>query len=134
MLVESLRPGSLRIASALLLAALAALLASSCCLLPLLLVLVGVSGAWIAQLTLLQAYSPCLEALAVAALCVAAWRIYRPALRSSRSGVSTGAPSCEVDASVSCRVPSPAARRWFWTVAALTLLPIVFPVVAPLFY
>jgi mercuric ion transport protein len=104
---------SSRSAPALLLAALAALLASSCCLLPLVFVLVGISGAWIAQLTLLQPYSACLEAIAALALGVAGWRIYRPA---------------------SCRIATPAARAGFWLVALLTVLPIGVALLAPWFY
>ena len=110
-----------RSASALWLAGLAALLASSCCVLPLVFVLVGVSGAWIAQLTLLQPYSLWLEALAVAALAIAGWRIYRPRLRSEPGAVS-------------CPATRPAARAWFWIIAVLTLLPIVVSLLAPLFY
>ena len=44
--------------SALTLAGIAALLASACCVLPLVFVLVGVSGAWIGQLQRLEPYSP----------------------------------------------------------------------------
>lgn len=110
-------PPAPRSASALWLAGLAALLASGCCVLPLVFVLVGVSGAWIAQLTLLQPYSLPLEALAVLALGIAGWRIYRPTRRLA-----------------SCAVARPATRVWFWIVAALTLLPIVVATFAPLFY
>jgi mercuric ion transport protein len=102
-----------RSAPVLLLAGLAALLASGCCVLPLAFVLIGVSGAWISRLTLLQPYSPYFEALAALALCAAAWRIYRPA---------------------SCRVATPAVRAWFWIIAILTALPIALALLAPLLY
>jgi mercuric ion transport protein len=112
--IATLAPApSSRSAPVLWLAALAALLASSCCLLPLAFVLVGISGAWIAQLTLLQPYSPYLEALAALALGVAGWRIYRPA---------------------SCRSATPMARAGFWLVALLTSLPIAVALLAPGFY
>src|SRR5665213_21073 len=86
-----------RSAPALWLAGFAALLASSCCLLPLVFVLVGISGAWIAQLTLLQPYSPWLEALALAALGLAAWRIYGPRRRSIAGVAASPQAACDGD-------------------------------------
>lgn len=53
------------------------LLASSCCLLPLLLVSVGISGAWIAQLTALAPYQPLFLGVAAIALGLGFWRAYR---------------------------------------------------------
>lgn len=53
------------------------LLASSCCLLPLLLLSVGISGAWIAQLTALAPYQPLFLGAAVTALGLGFWRAYR---------------------------------------------------------
>ena len=98
---------------ALLVAALAALLASTCCVLPLAFVLVGISGAWIARLTSLQPYSIAFEALAAASLAFAGWRLFRPA---------------------TCAMATPAARVWFWIIAALALLPVALALLAPLFY
>lgn len=110
-------PPAPRSVSALWLAGVAALLASGCCVLPLVFVLVGISGAWIAQLGALKPYSLLLEALAFAALGIAGWRIYRPARDAA-----------------SCTVARRSTRVWFWIVAALTLLPIVVATLAPLFY
>jgi mercuric ion transport protein len=122
-----------RSASLLALAGSAALLASSCCVLPLVLVLVGVSGAWIGQLTRLAPYSPFLDATAIAALAVAAWRIYyRPVHRSDDAGAASG--SCAGAATAACIGVGRAARIGFWIVAALTLMPIVVALLAPLFY
>ena len=47
---------------------LAAILASACCLGPLLLVTIGVSGAWIANLSLLEPYRPIFIGVALVAL------------------------------------------------------------------
>ena len=103
--------------SALATAAAASLLASSCCLLPLLLVSVGLSGAWLGDLRILQPYSPILTGVAVVALVVAGQSLRRPA---------------------SCRVGGPASRSFyrvsFWLIAALTLILLVTPLVAPWFY
>jgi mercuric ion transport protein len=124
--VPGASPAGARSAAALWLAGLAALLASACCVLPLVFVLVGVSGAWIAQLTLLQPYSLWLEGLALLALGLAAWRIYRPVPRSAAGPGEPCGPACAV--------ARPAVRAWFWLVASLALLPIVVTTAAPLFY
>jgi mercuric ion transport protein len=58
---------------------LAALLASACCLGPLVLVLLGISGAWISRLVALEAYQPVFMAASVVALTFAARQIWRPA-------------------------------------------------------
>src|ERR1700692_3167399 len=58
---------------------LAALLASTCCLGPLVLVALGVSGAWIGNLTLLEPYRPVFIGAALVALFFAGRRIFRPA-------------------------------------------------------
>lgn len=108
---------------ALWLAAGATLLASTCCVLPLLLVIVGLSGAWISRMHVLEPYAPALIALALGSLALAAWRLFR----------APAAEACSPD-DAACRVVRPAARRWFWVVAALALVPIVVPLLAPLFY
>lgn len=100
----------------------AATLPSACCLGPLLLVTVGVSGAWIGNLTRLEPYRPLFIAIALVALFFA-WRsIYRPAA-ACRPG--------EV-----CAVPQ--ARHLykilFWASAVLTLLALVYPYFAKYFY
>lgn len=59
--------------------ALAALLSSACCLGPLLLLGLGVSGAWIGSLTALEPWRPLFIAVALGALLLAARRIWRPA-------------------------------------------------------
>jgi len=94
---------------------LAAILASTCCLGPLLLVSIGISGVWIANLTRLEAYRPFFIAIALLALFFA-WRsIYRPA-QACRPG--------EV-----CALPQ--TRRLykvlFWISCGLTLLALTFP-------
>ena len=55
---------------------LGALLASSCCILPLVLVLAGVSGAWIGSLTALEAYKPLFIAVTAVFLGLGFWHVY----------------------------------------------------------
>lgn len=64
--------------SALFIGGLAAILASTCCLGPLVLVALGLSGAWIGNLALLEPYRPFFIAGSVVALIFAARRIFRP--------------------------------------------------------
>lgn len=101
---------------------LAALLASTCCLGPLVLVLLGFSGAWIGQLTALEPYRPVFITFALAALALAGYRIWR-------------SPAACAPGQVCAR---PAGRRanqaLFWLVAALTAVALAYPSVAPFFY
>jgi len=101
---------------------LAALLASTCCLGPLVLVMLGVSGAWIGNLTALEPFRPLAVAVALVALALAWRRIYRPA---------TACKPGEV-----CAIPQVRRgyRVLFWIVAALAAVAIAFPYVLPLFY
>src|SRR6266446_1072508 len=107
---------------ALLAGGLAAILASACCLGPLALLALGVSGAWIGNLTALESYRPVFIVVAAAALVVAGRRIWRP---------QTVCAPGEV-----CAVPQ--VRRvqklLFGVVVALVLIALAFPYVAPWFY
>src|SRR5260370_39037210 len=77
---------------ALLVGGLVAVLASTCCLGPLVLVALGLSGAWIGNLTRLESYRPFFIAGALLALFVAVRRIFRPS-RSCQPGESEAVPT-----------------------------------------
>lgn len=100
----------------------AALLASACCLGPLVLLALGVSGAWIANLSALEPYRPLFIAASVVALLFAWRRVWRPA------AVCTPGEVCAL----------PRIRRGykllFAVAAALLLIALTFPYLAPLFY
>ncbi len=100
---------------------LAAILASACCLGPLMLVLLGVSGAWIDNLTRLEPYRPFFLGIALIALFFAWRRIFRPA-RACTPGAVCAMPHV--------RTPD---KVIFWCVAALVLVAFAFPYAAPLF-
>jgi mercuric ion transport protein len=101
---------------------LAAILASTCCLGPLILVALGLSGAWIGNLTLLEPYRPLFIAGSLAALFFAGRRIF------------WSAHACEQGEA--CAVPR--TRRvykiLFGVVLALVLIALVYPYVAKFFY
>src|SRR5260370_21989900 len=96
---------------ALIVGGLAAILASTCCLGPLVLVALGLSGAWIGNLTQLEPYRPFFIAGALVALFFAGRRILPPAQDCQPGEV--------------CAVPT--ARRVFknifWVVSAAVLVP-----------
>ncbi len=101
---------------------LAAILASTCCLGPLVLITLGFSGAWIGNLTLLEPYRPVFIGAALVALFFAYRRIFRPAT------------ACKPDEV--CAIPQvrPTYKLLFWLVAALVVVALAFPYIAPLFY
>lgn len=101
---------------------LAAILASACCLGPLILVMLGVSGAWIADLTVLEPYRPIFIGAALVALFFAYRRIFKPA---------TACKPGEVCARPRVRT---AYKMIFWGVSALVVIALAFPYVLPLFY
>lgn len=107
---------------ALLAGGLAAVLASTCCLGPLVLVTLGVSGAWIGDLTVLEPYRPIFIAAALVSLFFAWRRIWRPAAACAPGEV--------------CAVPivRRAYRLLFGVVVVLVLIALGFPYLAPWFY
>lgn len=100
---------------------LAAILASACCLGPLVLVTLGVSGAWIGNLTALEPYRPLFIGAALVAMFFAWRRIYRPVQECKPGEV--------------CAVPQVRTtyKAVFWIVGALVLVALAFPYVLPLF-
>src|SRR6266851_1002406 len=70
----------------------AALAASSCCILPLVLFGIGVSGAWIANLTRLAPYQPYFIAATLACLGGGYWLVYRSATRACAEGEACTRP------------------------------------------
>ncbi len=107
---------------ALLAGGVAAILASTCCLGPLVLLTLGFSGAWIANLTLLEPYRPFFIAVAVVAMLYAWRRIWRPVAACQPGEI--------------CAVPrvKHTYKVLFGIVAVLVLVALTFPFLAPLFY
>jgi mercuric ion transport protein len=101
---------------------LAAILASACCLGPLVLVTLGIGGAWVSNLTALDPYRPVFIGAALVAMFFAWRRIYRP-VEDCKPG--------EV-----CAIPQVRStyKAIFWIVGALVLVALAFPYVLPLFY
>ncbi|ODU30197.1 MAG: mercuric transport protein [Thiobacillus sp. SCN 62-729] len=97
----------------------AAIGASLCCIGPLVLVMLGIGGAWVSNLAVLEPFRPYFLGLFLA------WRkIYRtPAAAACTPGSLCAMPQTN-------RV----YRILFWIVAVLVGLAMAFPYIAPLFY
>src|SRR5690349_16762139 len=101
--------------TAIVMASLAAIGASVCCVVPLVLVLLGVSGAWIVNLTALDAWRPWFS---VATL---AWRSWSFGSLCARArGCRTGG---------ACADPGVLRRgqRWLWVATVVIELLLLFP-------
>lgn len=103
-------------------AVLSTLLASTCCVLPLVLVLLGVTGAWMANLAILKPLTLPLSLLAIAALAWAGYLVFR------------SAPGTACDARQTCANGTPFMRRLFIACALLVGTLLLFPFIAPLLY
>lgn len=100
-----------------------ALLASSCCIAPLVLVLLGVSGAWIGNLTALEPYKPYFAAVALVFIGLGFWHVYFRT-RSECAGESY------------CARPHSGTltKTALWIATALVLLALTTNWWAPFFY
>ena len=96
--------------------------ASICCVGPLVLLALGISGAWIGNLTALEPYRPFFIGLTLLFLGLAFRKLYLMP-QACTPGTSCGAP----------RVIK-RQRLTFWIVAALLLGLLMVPVLVPLFY
>jgi mercuric ion transport protein len=100
----------------------AAILASACCLGPLVLVSLGLGGAWIGNLTALEPFRPVFVGASLVALFFAYRRIFRPAAECKPGEV--------------CARPQAkrAYKVMFGVVAILVAVALAFPYIAPRFY
>ena len=100
-----------------------AILASSCCIAPLVLLTLGVSGAWIGTLTALEPYKPYFAGVALIFIGLGFRQVY-----------FTAKPAC-VDGSY-CAKPQSAliAKTALWLATGLVLLALTIDWWAPLFY
>ena len=76
--------------------ALGALLASSCCIAPLLLVTLGISGAWISNLTALDPYKPYFIGVTVIFLGLGFWHVYSRKAQACEDGSYCARPSSSI--------------------------------------
>lgn len=100
-----------------------AILASTCCIAPLALFTLGISGAWIGNLTALEPYKPLFVGVALVFIGFGFWQVYFKA-----------EPACE-DGSYCARPQSSIiTQAALWLSAALVVLALTIGWWAPLFY
>jgi mercuric ion transport protein len=102
---------------------LAALATSSCCLLPFALFTLGISGAWIGNLTALAPYQPVFLVLAIALLGTGFHRVYRK---------PKSAAVCVPGAACADPRADRVTKTVLWSATALVVAGVVFPWVARL--
>ena len=103
---------------------LAGIAASACCVGPLVLLLLGFSGAWLGNLTVLEPYRPVFIGIAFVTMFIAYQRIYQPKLKQSCGPGET------------CAKPQTNnLYKWlFIGVLVVVLTSIVSPYLVPLIY
>jgi mercuric ion transport protein len=100
-----------------------AILASSCCIAPLVLLTLGVSGAWIGNLTALEPYKPYFAAVTLAFIGLGFWHVY---FRTK--------PEC-VEGSYCARPQSSIiTKAALWVATLLVVLALTIDWWAPFFY
>lgn len=98
---------------------LAAIGAASCCVLPLALTLLGVSGAWMANLRALSPYQPYLIGLAAIAIGYGFYRVY------------WRQPACEDGDACARPLPNRLVKSGLWSGAAIIAIAATFPIWFP---
>jgi len=101
----------------------ASVAASLCCLGPLVLVMLGIGGAWVANLSVLEPFRPYFLVAAVVFLFLAYRKIYRTPVADCAPGSLCALPQTN-------RV----YKVMFWLVVIMTSLAMAFPYLAPMFY
>lgn len=100
---------------------LGALAASSCCVLPLILFGLGVSGAWIGNLTRLAPYQPCFIAATLGFLGTGYWLVHRDSQRQCDEGEACARP-----------LPNRLVKTTLIVTTVLVLAALGFDFIAPL--
>jgi mercuric ion transport protein len=99
-----------------------AMLASSCCIVPLVLLTLGVSGAWISNLTALAPYQPLFLLATFGFLGAGFWKVYRKPKAECAEGSYCASPASD-------RV----AKAALWSATALVLAALGINLLGPLF-
>jgi len=100
---------------------LGAIAASTCCIVPLVLFSLGISGAWIGQLTALSAYQPIFIAITLGFLGYGYWLVYRKPKAACAEGEACAKP-----------LPNVIVKTGLWLSTALILLALAWPYLVPL--
>lgn len=102
---------------------LGALLASACCIVPLAFVMLGISGAWIGNLTALEPYKPLTSAIALVFIALGFWRVYFNPGQVCADGTHCARPGSSAITKIA-----------LWSATILVVLAMTIGWWAPLFY
>uniref|UniRef100_E6QS79 Mercuric transport protein (Mercury ion transport protein) n=1 Tax=mine drainage metagenome TaxID=410659 RepID=E6QS79_9ZZZZ len=104
--------------------AIAAIAASLCCVGPLVLVMLGIGGAWVSNLARFEPFRPYFLGATIIALFFAWKKIYHTPI----------AVTCTPGSLCAMPQTNGVYKFLFWAVAVLVMLAITFPYIAPFFY
>lgn len=104
-----------------------AILASACCILPLVLLSLGIGGAWMSHLTALEPYQPVFVVFTLLMLGVGFYNVYRKPKDACR------ADACDVDGYCGTPLAERVTKIALWSATALVVLVLAWPYIAPLF-
>jgi len=100
-----------------------AVLASSCCIAPLVLLTLGVSGAWIGNLTALEPYKPYFAAVALVFIGLGFYQVYVKPKKACAEGIYCARPQSSI-----------ITQAALWIGTALVVLALTIEWWAPFFY
>lgn len=100
---------------------LGAIAASTCCIVPLALFSLGISGAWIGQLTALAPYQPIFITITVGFLGYGYWLVYHKPKAACAEGEACTQP-----------LPNRLVKAALWFATALVILAFAWPAIVPL--
>lgn len=100
-----------------------ALLASTCCIVPLVLITLGASGAWIGNLTALKDYQPIFVVLTLSLLAAGFWQVYGKSDRTCDDDSVCATPKSEM-----------IVKSALWVATFLIALSLTVDLWAPIFY
>lgn len=104
-----------------------AILASSCCILPLVLLSLGIGGAWMSNLTALEPYQPVFLLFTLGMLGVGFYNVYRKPKDTCR------ADACDMDGYCGTPLAERVIKIALWSATLLVVLVLAWPYIAPLF-
>ena len=100
---------------------LGAVLASTCCIIPLVLFSLGISGAWIGQLTAFEPYQPFFITMTAGFLGYGYWLVYQKPKAACSEGEACARP-----------LPNTLVKAGLWLATILVILAFAWPAIVPL--
>jgi len=100
-----------------------AIASSTCCIIPLVLFSLGISSAWVSQLTALSVYQPIFIAVTLGFIVYGYWLIYRKSNFNCSEGKACARPISNV-----------IVKTGLWVATSLVLLAVVWPYLVPLIF